>query len=183
MSTDKFNFDRIENGVRSSEMKDCVFLWLYARGCKPYAKYMEVEDQNQEMPMAMMQLRWDGSFGVAGGKVDEGETLEQALHREIKEEIAYEIKGTPVPMATFKDKSSPWHIHSYSLEVSFEELIKARNESVNAEHRISECSGYVVIHMANYKNGLGLEKFKENQFCATALREFEILEKEVLKLK
>ena len=34
-----------------------------------------------------MQLRFDGRFGFPGGLVDDAETLEEAINREIKEEL------------------------------------------------------------------------------------------------
>lgn len=175
------NFKRIETGKRSTKgNKDCVFLVAYAKDCKPYIKYKEVEDQQQTMPMVFMQLRWSGDFGMPGGKVDAGESLLQALIRETKEEIGYDIKDSPKPMATFVGSESGYHIHSYSLEVPFDKLVKMRNESVNAEHSLAECSGYNLIHLTHYENGQGLDTFRDNKFCATALLELEILLKEVL---
>lgn len=175
--------NRIETGKRSiGNKKDCVFAWIHAKGCQPYLDYKDVEDQSVSMPMALIQLRWDGMFGVTGGCVDGDETLLEALEREVYEEIDYMIADSSKikPMATFEDNG--YHLHSFSYEVSFEELIAIRNNAVNAEHSIAECSGYNVVHLANYGEKAGINAFRQNNFCASSKLELEILIKDVLGL-
>lgn len=175
--------NRIETGIRSVDnKKDCVFAWIYAEGCQPYLNYKDVADQSVSMPMVLVQLRWSGDLGVTGGVVDGNETLIEALKREVSEEINYIITDDSkiIPMATFKD--GDYHLHSFSYKVSFEELIKIRNNAVNAEHSVAECSGYNMVHIADYGKKAGINQFRQNNFCASSKLELNILIKDVLSL-
>ena len=129
---------QIETGLRSSTGKDCVFLWLYALDGKPYATYREASAPDHIVPRVLAQLRWDGTFGTAGGKVDPGETLQEALAREVREELGYTLPHNcePVEFATFDNHG--WHIHAHRLEVSYAELLRIRNQAVTAEHAEAE---------------------------------------------
>lgn len=52
-----------------------------------------VDIRYANIPMAAMMLRADSSFGFPGGKVEEGETLVEALIREVWEEVEIHIPG------------------------------------------------------------------------------------------
>lgn len=170
---------QIETGLKSPDGRDCVFLWLYALDGKPYANYQEVDAADYVVPMVLTLLRWDGTFGTAGGKVDPGETLREALAREVKEELAYDLPAAcePVEFATFDNHG--WHIHAHRLEVPYAELLRIRNQAVTAEHAEAECSGYNLVHVERYRptgdRPRGIEAFLQNHFCATAKRELELL--------
>ena len=41
----------------------------------------------------MRTHKWRGSWGVPGGKVEWGENLDQALRRELREEVGLELDG------------------------------------------------------------------------------------------
>lgn len=173
---------QIETGLRSPDQRhDCVFLWLYTKGGQPYSKYLP-KGENETMPMVLVLLRWDGTFGTMGGKVDEGESLQQALARESFEEAHYRIPADAEPecLGTFVD--GPWHIHSFCLELPFQDLLQVRAVGSQMENVSPEVSGFVVAPAGHYLAGAaprGVAAFKENQFCSTAKLEFELLLKKI----
>lgn len=83
-----------------------VFGTFYVTDYKPWLNYEEATDyRNTIVPIAMMILRWDGKhiikfqnnnskgkIGFIGGFVDKEETLEEALHRELKEELHFDTE-------------------------------------------------------------------------------------------
>lgn len=48
-----------------------------------------------------MHVRFDGTFGFAGGIIDEGEDLLDGLHRELEEEIAWDSEKHRITMSDY----------------------------------------------------------------------------------
>lgn len=171
---------QIETGTMSPIQQDCVFLWLWTRNGKPYNKYLP-DGAPETMPMVFAILRWDGMFGTIGGKVDEGETLRQALARESMEEANFWLSQSesPVALGTFFDRD--WHIHSFALEVDFDELVSARAKASEIQNASPEVAGFCVVPAGDYTprsdGPRGVEAFNANRFCSTAKLEFELLRK------
>lgn len=170
---------QVETGLLAPDNKNCTFLWLYCMDGKPYAKYLP-EGAPAHMPMVMTMLRWDGMFGTIGGKVDAGESLRQALAREVAEEGDFWLsEGAEVtPLGTFVDGG--WHIHSFALEVSHDELVQARTRATMHQANSSECAGFCIVPTADYLPDVdvgvrGLSAFSRNAFCSTAKLEFDAL--------
>ena len=170
------NFKEIPFGYRSiREDKDCVFLWVH---CADITAKIKVRNPAlAKVPGVLLQLRWDGMFGAPGGKVDPGETLEQALAREVKEEIDYDLNLAQIqPLISLR--MGEYHIHSYSLAVSADELFQIRDNASTASMSSMECSGYNIVHAAQYNKDAevrGILKFIDNQFSATARLELMLL--------
>ncbi|MDR0462785.1 MAG: NUDIX hydrolase [Pseudomonadales bacterium] len=82
---------------------------------------------NKEQQLLLVNNRV-GGWELAGGGVDEGETLLQALHRELREETGLEIVGTPnlfqevIEYYYALDRKQGWksHRHYYLVEVNGE---------------------------------------------------------------
>jgi len=165
---------QLPTGALSPLQQDCAFLWLYCLDGVPYKKYLE-DGAPPTMPMVMATLRWDGTFGTLGGKVDPGESLKQALAREVFEESSYRIpEGASIEaLGTFTQ--GEWHVHSFALELTADELFAVRANAYAG----AEVAGYCIVPTFDYRPGYtgprGVSAFRMNQFCGTAKVEFELL--------
>lgn len=170
---------QIETGTRSpDELHDCSFLWLFCRDGQPYPKYLPA-GAPETMPMVFALLRWDGTFGTMGGKVDAEESLLQGLSREAFEEVGFEVPACAKlePLATIKDGA--WHIHSFCWELPYK-VLQALRASASARVGAAEVAGCVLAPAGAYLSAggnipRGIGAFLNNQFCSTAKMELELL--------
>jgi len=158
----------------------CVFAAFYAEDGKPYRNYKDVSEnhRNTVIPTVMMQLRWDGTFGFPGGKVDGEETLREALVREVQEEVNYNIQHLIDKVhlvGSYSTKERKMCQHCFGIHVPYEELKRIRMCSLTGEHIDSENSGSVLVHIMNYGPNSGFEAFRQNNFKATAGMELDDL--------
>lgn len=171
---------QIETGTLSPDGKhDCVFLWLYCRDGRPYTKYRPA-GADEAMPMVFALLRWDGTFGTMGGKVDPGESLHVALSREACEEANFWLPENAEieQLGTFQD--GPWHIHSFCYELTYGELVSVRGHASAQAYAHPEVAGFVIAPAGEYMPGAngaprGVGAFSHNQFCSTAKLELDLL--------
>lgn len=192
----------INTGLRHPENRDVVFLAIYCDDSKPWIDYngLSKEDRGKNIPLVFMIVRWDGYIGFAGGKVDEGETLIQALCRESKEEINFDVDPErAVLFCSFSANEWRWgkgnsaegfdafqnqenvvtrHIHCYEYKVTEEELRQAIRQAPDAEHFLAEIQGVFATQIANFKTDKdykGFTEFRRNNFKATAGLELDYL--------
>lgn len=85
-----------------------------------------------------MQLRFDGSFGFVGGFVDRNETWEQALNRELHEEIGFDSSKRPVKPENYVFSAyfqgDNLCAHFYILELTYKEYETCEHGVFRAEH-------------------------------------------------
>lgn len=173
----------LEFGTRS-ERFDAVFVWIFARNCTPYNGYPYNDIPN--VSLVLTEMRWDGLMGAVGGAVEpEDESLEIAVQREAWEEIAYDLDVSKLkPLATMRLPSGS-HVHSFSYEVSYEELMDIRNNAHNGEHFSAENAGVNLLHICRYLKGnwqeCGYNVIMTQNFVGTSKSELAMLvEKENL---
>jgi 8-oxo-dGTP pyrophosphatase MutT (NUDIX family) len=74
--------------------------------------------------------RHAGSWGLVGGKVEEGETPAQALHREIQEEVGGFEYTKIIPLEQFTSDNNSFIYHTFLIKVDAEFV-----PLLNHEHR------------------------------------------------
>lgn len=71
--------------------------------------------------------KFPGTWGLAGGKIEPGETIEQGLIREIKEELGGEIIGARIlPIEKYTSNNNKFVYHTFLIKVE-EEFIPLLN--------------------------------------------------------
>lgn len=87
----------------------------------------------------------DGTWGLAGGKINAGETIVTGLLREIREEIGVDLSSNKIiPVEQFTSESGHFTYHTYVIRVA-EEFIPTLNE----EHR-----GFCWVPLGDYPRPL-----------------------------
>lgn len=76
------------------------------------------------------QKRHAGSWGLAGGGVEEGESPSEALYREMREEIGLDSIDKIIPLEKFTAENTNFEYHTYLVTVADEFTPK-----LNEEHR------------------------------------------------
>jgi 8-oxo-dGTP pyrophosphatase MutT (NUDIX family) len=89
--------------------------------------------------------KYSGTWGIAGGKVDPGERITEALFREIEEETSTDLsKYKPIPIETFTSHDQKFIYYTFMLDVVDEFIPK-----LNSEHR-----GYCWVELKDYPKPL-----------------------------
>lgn len=182
---------RIEFGFRDKNKKDAVFLAIYSKKISPW-KYFKDNAKDVQCPCVIMVDRWDGRMGFPGGTVAQDETLEDALKREIFEEIGINIQKDKIfPIVSHEKKI---RTHFYGLEVTEIEfmhiyyhilnnfarsiLLHAYDEG-DASRFLSETTGIKIVPIVRHFNK-GINYFLQNSFAGSAKDDMIVFLKEVL---
>lgn len=148
-------YEVLPHGVRSSRF-DCVFVWIFARNCNPYKNYPYNDIPN--VSLVLTELRFDGLMGAVGGGVEQDDvSLESAVQREAWEEIHYNLDVSRLKKLSTIRSPNGTHNHSFSYEVTYEELQDIRNNAHLGEHFSAENAGVNLMHICRYTKGRGNE--------------------------
>ena len=146
---------RIENGTMGT--KNSVFVAFYTKAYHHYQTNEECRNWgkqawNTKVALLGTIMRWDGSFGFVGGKVDQGENLIQAAIRETKEEVGTEINADQLTLMCSHEMIEgdfKQNTHVYLCEVTPAAIYDIQKNSQTSEHGAIESSGFNVVHMVN----------------------------------
>jgi 8-oxo-dGTP pyrophosphatase MutT (NUDIX family) len=101
--------------------------------------------------------RHSGSWGIVGGKVEENESVIQALHREIQEELGGEIKDAKIiPIEQYTSDNDKFVFHTYLISVDREFV-----PMLNHEHR-----GYCWVPLDDHPKPLHPGVWRSFKFTA-----------------
>ena len=112
-----------------------------------YRNYEHVDalTKTSMIDSVIMMMRWDGTIGFIGGGVDEGETEREALFREVKEEIGYDLKDdtilTPLTVDFTSNNTCVKMFHIVVSEDTYKEILGSQHK---ATHGLAEGSAFSV---------------------------------------
>lgn len=182
---------RVAFGKQTPGRKDAVFLAIYVEAIAPW-KYFKDQIIDVKCPAVIMIDRWDGRMGFPGGTLNEGESIIEALVREIKEEVGITVKPDKVrPIASHEGKIAT---HFYGLRVTEIEFLHiyyhilnnfARSillhayEEGDESHFMSEITGIKIVPLVEHA-GKGINHFIGNHFAGSSREDLLILMDEAL---
>jgi len=89
--------------------------------------------------------KYTGSWGLAGGKINEGELITEALYREISEEVGIDLSQfKTIPIETFTSDNQKFVYYTFLISVDDEFVPK-----LNHEHR-----GYCWVNLIDHPKPL-----------------------------
>lgn len=184
---------RVEFGQTNPDKKNAVFLAIYVESISPW-KYFKDDMQHLKCPALIMIDRWDGRMGFPGGTVNEGESLIDALVREIKEEIGITIKPSQVaPIVTHENRyvthlyglkvleAEFLHIYYHILNNFSRSILLHAYEEGDESHFMSEITGIKIVPLIQHENK-GIKKFVENAFAGATREDLDVLLNEIFHI-
>jgi len=185
---------RIPFGQCNPDKKNAVFLAIYVDAISPW-RYFKDDMQHLKCPALIMIDRWDGRMGFPGGTVNEGESLLEALVREIKEEVGITIKPDKVHPITSHENKIVTHLYGLKvLEAEFlhiyyhilnnfsRSILLHAYEEGDESHFMSEITGIKIVPLIRHENK-GIVKFLENAFAGSSDKELKIILDELFNIK
>lgn len=110
--------------------------------------------------LIMMQVRFDGLLGFPGGLVDEGESVEQGLNRELVEEINLNLDEVKIidsdlisiQRPTVNDEDPNLVCYFYAKEITETQFKDIERRQLDAVEWGKECFGIIRVPLFRLKN-------------------------------
>jgi len=152
--------------------KEGAFMAVYCRG-------NDIMDK-LDPPLVLLQMRFDGRLGFAGGKIEKGESPLEAAQREFQEEFgckevfnANHNKIEFISSHIIQTSSNKLiRTYLYAKEFTKDEIIKMERMVLFAPHYGIEVFGVIRCPLFVTSKGDGLPTFLKNQFAGSAFEEF-----------
>lgn len=110
--------------------------------------------------------KYSGSWGLAGGKLNDGERIVEALYREIQEELTVDLSANKtIPIETFTSDNRKFVYHTFLISVE-----KEFAPTLNSEHR-----GYCWVNLYDHPKPLHPGVWRTFKF-ATVIDKIAMLE-------
>jgi 8-oxo-dGTP pyrophosphatase MutT (NUDIX family) len=182
---------RIPFGQINTAHKNAVFLAIYVEDFAPW-KYFKDQMNDLRCPGVIMLDRWDGRSGFPGGTLEVGESLLDALVREVKEEIGITIKPHKVKGIASHEGKIVTHLYGLNVtEMEFfhlfyhilnnfsRSILLHSYEEPDESHFMSEITGIKIVPLVEH-HGKGINKFLENSFAGASREDLLIFMHETL---
>jgi len=146
---------RIDFNTKVAEKNQAAFVIFYATDNSPWHNYEgEVSSRtNLVVPTCLMINRSDGSIGFIGGRVEVGETLEEAARREVKEEVGYTTLEELEEVVAHD--IGPITTHAFCCRMPYTQLRQIQSDATQAAHFGSEVTGLFLPHLVDYDTVIG----------------------------
>ena len=128
--------------------------------------------------LALMTLRFDGTFGFPGGYIDDGETIEEGLSRELREEIGLDpaqLVITPEDQLCSHlvtnhhgHQGSNLCLHFFVKEVTEEFYLSIEKNILGAAEYGLETLGITRVPLYTLSNERGFPGFLKNSFVGNS---------------
>lgn len=150
-------------GQRTPGRKDVAFALIT---CEHAPQHPEAH--GKVFRYVLMSLRWDNKLGFIGGGVDEGESLKEAVLREIEEEAGIDLRASALTELV-SHTNGKINIHAYTVDLGFlndEEIRDYQMAGADAEHATWEgFSSWWVL------NKFTINTLVESNMLASAVKE------------
>ncbi len=141
---------------------------LYPRGIEVIVGPYIINDKHEVL--LFQSPKWKGQWTICGGHVDPGETLENALKREVREEIGVEIEIIEtINIGEFITSPPEFKRNAHFVYIDSIAKLKSEdfkfNDEISASRwfNISEALKMPDIHDSCKKGILKVQKWLENQ--------------------
>lgn len=143
--------NKIDFNTKVEGKPQAAFVILYSLEGNPWFNYPEKSPELKDLviPTCLMINRSDGRIGFLGGKVEPGETLEEAARREVSEESGYTL-DTPIEEIVAHD-IGPITTHAFALQLSYTEIKEIQEKAMHTPYFGNEVTGVFLAQLIDYQ--------------------------------